>query len=294
MGANKKNKITSQENESITFLYGRTTMEFQKRRSLSKNYLSCLLNVNSKWNYKSHTRKSTKLNMQTEEICGMIYSPKVIKGDELILRISIHMPQKPEIIYEQFSVLGSQFLTELWDCITCVTNELGKFHSSFKPPAYTASFLCMDDWFLLDTRNFCTKDYNKLSTSTSISHRFKCQSMEKVRFKELISQFGSKVRGIFCHHGSCEHLMSISDIRMWHPQDDPHLKSNYPQLLHRTKTSKRKCNVCLTRQAKQVTYNDKEAICNPMFFCEDCYERIHFAEGKPIYNDFLVFPCIEM
>ena len=46
------------------------------------------------------------------------------------------------------------------------------------------------------------------------------------------------------------------------------------------------CGVC-----RYVTYDDKLAPENPFFFCERCYQPIHYnAVGHLHYNDFRVYP----
>merc|ERR1712170_53485 len=64
--------------------------------------------------------------------------------------------------------------------------------------------------------------------------------------------------------------------------------SNFSQCIEKSKNALR----CLyVKQAKRITFYDKEALFNKMIFCEDCYRRLHYDKnGKTLYKDYLVFP----
>ena len=43
-----------------------------------------------------------------------------------------------------------------------------------------------------------------------------------------------------------------------------------------------------------MTYNDREALQNRMYFCEDCFRRLHYDQaGRVLFSDFRVFPYLE-
>merc|ERR1712039_3021 len=117
--------------------------------------------------------------------------------------------------------------------------------------------------------------------------------MQMTCFNDLIIKNEFENWGILCHHGNCEHLVSISDVQMMYSSDYFNSMSLFPLLIYRKKVNIKKCGVCHTKQAKRITFYDKEALENPMLFCEDCYRCLHYDEHeKLLYNDYLVFPYL--
>lgn len=69
--------------------------------------------------------------------------------------------------------------------------------------------------------------------------------MHETLFRDLWLRVGPGAWGLYCHQGNCEHVISVSDMRTWHPQGDPPLRRQYPILIHRSKVVQKKCAVCL-------------------------------------------------
>jgi snRNA-activating protein complex subunit 3 len=119
-------------------------------------------------------------------------------------------------------------------------------------------------------------------------------SMQDRVFEDLWVRLGIGAAGLFCHQGGCEHLIVFLDVRAHDPAIDPPLIAQYPYKIADPGASlrrKRDCEACDLRFARKVTYGDKSAPHTPYFWCEECYEAMHYDDnGSALYTDFRVFP----
>lgn len=87
---------------------------------------------------------------------------------------------------------------------------------------------------------------------------------------------------VYCHSGGCEHILIFKDIRKFDQQVDPPLVSHYPfqsgPAGHRM--PRKECEVCGTKVATRVTYNDVMADHTPYFWCDGCYRELHGREAR--------------
>jgi len=87
---------------------------------------------------------------------------------------------------------------------------------------------------------------------------------------------------VYCHSGGCEHLLIFKDIRKFDQQVDPPFVSHYPfqsgPAGHRM--PRKECEVCGTKVATRVTYNDVMADHTPYFWCDGCYRELHGREAR--------------
>jgi len=63
--------------------------------------------------------------------------------------------------------------------------------------------------------------------SRRLSRVFEKKRMDTVQIKDLALRAGRAAGYIFCHHGLCEHLVEVEDIRLVH-EDDAQVRALYP------------------------------------------------------------------
>lgn len=113
-------------------------------------------------------------------------------------------------------------------------------------------------------------------------------SMETTNIANITCQIGTPY--LFMHQGSCQHLLVVTDIRM--PSSvDVDCRKMYPLIVFQGKLRRRKCFLCDTYTAAHVTYDDIHAPCEPCFWCEQCFKRMHFDEtGTQTYQGWKAYP----
>ncbi|EFC50354.1 predicted protein [Naegleria gruberi] len=213
--------------------------------------------------------------------------------DEVVLQVAIYHPIRNTKVQE-FMVLGSQKLTELRDCIDCISNTVfGDVNNYFTSSAY----LFIENIFYNDRRIANNIDYSEniiewMKTfedgSTSKAHVFSSLKMEDVSFYDLSIRLNEPY--IYCHHGNCMHYIVFTEMRIFNEKKDVNNLYAYPVRCFQAKPKRRKCGVCEIYQAKWVTFRDKFTSDDPSFFCDSCYRQFHYDhDGTLLYNDFNVF-----
>ena len=92
-----------------------------------------------------------------------------------------------------------------------------------------------------------------------------------------------------CHHGDCEHALTIRGARLAHA-DDPRERGAYPLKVFEARRFRRRCSMCDVFEARRVTWGDKLAPCSPCFFCAECFDALHLDEkGNPAYEGYEVY-----
>jgi hypothetical protein len=122
---------------------------------------------------------------------------------------------------------------------------------------------------------------------------FTVAAMESHCFNDVQISLGLSSPGLYCHQRCCEHLIVFKDIRMHNPTVDPQFLDQYPFKIFSPGVSlehHRQCEVCENISAKKVTYDDIRTPHSPFFWCEDCFDTMHYASGQLVYSDFKVFP----
>ncbi|PSS32839.1 SnRNA-activating protein complex subunit like [Actinidia chinensis var. chinensis] len=234
---------------------------------------------------------------------------------EVVLCIEVYHNKRTWVKTQEFLVLGCQRLTELRDCIYCLTDELMNKAGQQDPSGY---FL-IEEVFFNDLRDPSAIDYSKpildwlknskdealkkwecivsgemkqkqkaLLGSASISNlpQFKAVDMDKMRFCDLRFRLGAGY--LYCHQGDCKHVIVVRDMRLIHPEDVQN-RATYPITTFQLKLRFRKCSVCKIYRAEKVTVDDKWAPMNPCYFCKNCYYMLHYANGALLYDEFSVY-----
>lgn len=244
--------------------------------------------------------------------------------NEIVLRVAIFHPKNGSKSQE-FFVLGSQVLSDLADRIYCVN---GCSQDAEMTPG--SCFFIEDDAFD-DTRQhkirvgqprvnpadiatlgtFVPAEEETPSSEPEIAARvvrysepvvnwcnkvqthhtnFRCHSMEKSTFNDLTLRLGSYYA--FSHQGDCTHAVMFTELRIFNGNDNPNALA-YPLRCFEGKIKRQKCRVCDLLPATAVTFGDKLSSEEPCYFCEECYQLLHYsAPDTLLYDDFRVYDYV--
>ncbi|XP_054842756.1 snRNA-activating protein complex subunit 3 [Eublepharis macularius] len=233
----------------------------------------------------------------------------LVKEGELLLTLNIFYPvifQKHKICkpYQTMLVLGSQNLTEVRDSISCVSDlQIGGEFSSHPDQApehiskdlYKSAFFYFEGIFYNDVRYQECRDLSRTIIEWAESRdrgyaNLQAAKMEDYTFNNLNIKVGFPY--LYCHQGDCEHIVIITDIRLIH-RDDCLDRSLYPLLTKKHWIWTKKCFVCKMYTARWVTNDDSLAPQDPSFFCDVCFQMLHYdADGNKL-GEFLAYPYVD-
>ncbi|KAM9329018.1 snRNA-activating protein complex subunit 3 [Gastrophryne carolinensis] len=225
----------------------------------------------------------------------------MVDEGELLLTLNIvypiifhkHKDYKP---YETVLVLGSQRLTELRDAVKCVSDlSIGGEFSNNPDLApdnickdlFKSAFFYFEGIFYNDMRYPECRDLSRTIIEWSESRdrgygKFQACKMEDYTFNDLNVKIGFPY--LYCHQGECEHIVTITDIRLIHHHDCLD-RSLYPLHIKKHWFYTRKCYVCKLYIARWVTNNDVFAPDDPCFFCDVCFKMLHYdSDGNKLGN----------
>ncbi|KAG2226231.1 hypothetical protein INT45_003376 [Circinella minor] len=217
--------------------------------------------------------------------------------NEVILKIAVYHPHKPDRRVREFDILGSQKLSELRDAIYCMNDfaacrdkkdgkEDGAVLNTIDKKM-SASYLFIENVFYVDTRAEeaglgAEPDYSEpIRQWVMENERFKQdklnkytrQIMQNVTFEDLNIRLNYPYQ--FLHQGDCQHVIMVHDIRMQSSQD-PKRRSAYPYTTYNWQFTRYKCSMCSLYPAEFMTVNDILSGSSPCFFCQKCYGPFHF------------------
>ncbi|XP_041436039.1 snRNA-activating protein complex subunit 3 isoform X2 [Xenopus laevis] len=233
----------------------------------------------------------------------------LVDEGELVLTLNIvypvifrnHKDYKP---YQTVLVLGSQKLTELKDAINCVSDmQIGGEFSNNPDLApenickdlFKSAFFHFEGVFYSDLRYPECRDISSTTIEWAESRdrgygKFQSAKMEDYTFNDLHLKIGYPY--LYCHQGDCEHVITVTDIRLIHHEDCLD-RTLYPLLIKRHWFWTRKCSVCLMYTARWVTVNDEHAPDDPCFFCDVCFKMLHYDTDGNKLGEFLAHPYVD-
>ncbi|KAG8455130.1 hypothetical protein GDO86_001369 [Hymenochirus boettgeri] len=233
----------------------------------------------------------------------------LVEEGELVLTLNImypvifrkHKEYKP---FQTVLVLGSQKLTDLRDAICCVSDlQIGGEFSSNPDLApenickdlFKSAFFYFEGIFYNDMRYPECRDISRTTIDWAESRdrgykKFEAAKMEDYTFNDLKIKIGFPY--LYCHQGDCEHVVTITDIRLIHREDCLD-RTLYPLPIKRHWFWTRKCFVCKMYIARWVTNNDSLAPDDPCLFCDVCFKMLHYdADGNKL-GEFLAYPYVD-
>lgn len=222
-------------------------------------------------------------------------------NDEIILALRFYEPftyrpnsncdLKPKLS-EGFHVLGSQFLSELRDRLYCQCkfgplydiseNPDAPAPSETAPKPFDHGFFFIGDTFYNDTRQ-PTIDYSEVIRNWAKKHdnirELKIESMEDTKFQDLTVRLGYPY--LYQHYGNCEHLFTISDIRLISATDSL-IREQYPLLKIVSSSKSTFCTICGVNEANIVVKDSTAHINDPSHLCSTCFKSYHYIDGKKV------------
>uniref|UniRef100_A0A7M4FQV4 snRNA-activating protein complex subunit 3 n=1 Tax=Crocodylus porosus TaxID=8502 RepID=A0A7M4FQV4_CROPO len=166
---------------------------------------------------------------------------------------------------------------------------------SLSKDLYKAAFFYFEGVFYNDKRHPECRDLSRTIIEWSKSHdrgygNLQAVNMEGYTFNDLSLKIGFPY--LYCHQGDCEHIVTVTDIRLIH-RDDCLDRTRYPLLIKKPWLYTRKCFVCKMYIARWVTNEDSLAPEDPCFFCDVCFRMLHYdAEGNKL-GEFLAYPYVD-
>jgi len=240
---------------------------------------------------------SMKRNIDGEPVNQTVDDPvemEILDATEVMLYVSVFKP-KSKSRKDEYLIPASSTLACLRDKVECPLSG-----SEFKQVRNEGSFFCIENQFYLDESarrsGFAEPSVNALAHSKSCHSEFHSllgeihkQFMESSRWYEVPFRLARFY--VFVHEEICEHLIMITDIRMLDINVDLINAEQYPRLMSRARTMWRSCDICSNGRASKVVFGDRFAPESPCFFCEPCYNLLHYnQQGLLLYDDFEVYP----
>lgn len=223
--------------------------------------------------------------------------------NDIILRIRIYRParvvhtgqslEKP-VFAEEFECLGSNYLTDLRDKISCVCKKKRFFDVSDNPsaelPGKTTdpAYFFINNIFYNDRRNPENPDYSEVIRTWAKKAvglkdiHFDVAQMETTRFLDLTVSIGFPQ--LYQHHGNCEHVFTISQIEVVAPGVQCVQRQMYPRLCSFGYFNNRVCNMCGTRRYTFIVTKSDRQLHDPAYICNKCFFDYHYIDGNKIGN----------
>lgn len=264
---------------------------------------------------KSETNEINHIGLLTSEERELLkitedqMTEPLVDKHEAILSVVIMNNDKKQ---QEFLVYGSQTLTSLRDRIYCPFEHIAQYKDcnisdlnnvdNYRNDEITYSgFFFIEKTFYNDLRYDKCKDYskpiiehyNKRKYGQSKYKQFahlsdlKAQKMENTTFNQLVIRIGYPY--LYTHLGDCEHLIIFRDLRMINMAEILSV-SCYPKIIFKSLNRRRRCFICQKKSAKWMTRNDSLVYNNPAFFCELCFDLLHFDPNGQRVGDFISIP----
>lgn len=129
--------------------------------------------------------------------------------------------------------------------------------------SFDHGFFFIGDTFYNDTRQ-PTIDYSEVIRNWAKTHdniaELKTDSMEDIKFQDLTVRLGYPY--LYQHYGNCEHLFTISDIRLISGTDSL-IRAHYPLLKIVSSSKSVFCMICGVNEANMVVKDSSAHINDP-------------------------------
>eukprot|EP00111_Clytia_hemisphaerica_P002201 TCONS_00006173-protein len=231
-----------------------------------------------------------------------------IQDDEVIVCCTVmHPKQKKNKRNLQTLLIGDTKLSELRDLIKCQMDRVVFQDMSENPDQlpdedaqklFPSSFFFIERTFYNDTRDPAHHDISKTIVEwAKHSDRYNMAGlgllhsdvMETTCIKDIEIRLGYPY--LFCHQGSCEHLILFTDMRL-RQDSDPKLKKSYPYVSSDAQRRRKRCSICCIHLAKWVTINDELSFETPGLFCDKCFRYLHYDKDGRKISRFQAYPHI--
>lgn len=223
--------------------------------------------------------------------------------DDFELEITVRFYRPPRAAYrgykierpvfaKEFVCLGSNYLTDLRDKVSCICNGMKFVDISDDPDAplpvleTDPGYFFINDTFYNDTRNPNNCDYSQSVLSWAKNahgvhaEQFKCASMEATRFIDLTVRLGAPQQ--YLHHGNCEHLFVISQVEVLLPFSKCIDRNMYPIMRAFNTFNRRTCYMCGQRGYHFIVEQSRRQLHDPSYLCRSCFFSFNYVDGKKV------------
>lgn len=206
---------------------------------------------------------------------------------------------------EEFLCLGSNYLTELRDKISCICNarrfvDVSEDPESPLPVLQTdPGYFFINNTFYNDTRNPNNCDYSQTVVNWAKqaqgvqAEQFKCASMEATRFVDLTVSLGAPLQ--YLHHGNCEHLFVFSQVEVLLPFSKRLNRNMYPSLRAFNSFNRRTCYMCGQRPYHFIVEQSRRQLHDPSYLCRSCFYSFNYVDGQKVgqFNAYRIYDVSE-
>ncbi|XP_044729359.1 snRNA-activating protein complex subunit 3 [Chrysoperla carnea] len=224
------------------------------------------------------------------------------ENDEILLFIRIYAPFRyipgfktswiPRFSHE-IIVSGSNTVQDFCKKILCPSDENVSYDISENPDnlqptkgKYKSCLIFIHDTLYHNAKDSNYVDYSEvvMEFSKNLNYGvgpFKKELMDNVLFKDLKLKLGYPY--MYQHQGDCEHLFTISDIRLIHSSDSL-CSEDYPRFACASNKITRRCMMCGTKEACYIVRNCDRIPSDPAYMCEICFKSYLYIDGKKVGN----------
>lgn len=229
--------------------------------------------------------------------------PEMKELDDYELEITVRFYRPPRaahrgykierpVFAEEFLCLGSNYLTELRDKISCICNSRKFVDVSEDPEAplpvlqTDPGYFFINNTFYNDTRNPDNCDYSQTVINWAKqaqgvqAEQFKRASMEATRFVDLTVSLGAPLQ--YLHHGNCEHLFVISQVEVLLPFSKYLNRNMYPSLRALNSFNRRTCYMCGQRPYHFIVEQSRRQLHDPSYLCRTCFYSFNYVDGQKV------------
>jgi hypothetical protein len=180
--------------------------------------------------------------------------------DDTLITITIFNPKKTNKKFQEIEILGSQSLSDIRDCIYCLSDFSSNGDKLNKSPTgeiinttekkLSPAIIYIDHVFYIDTRlehqpaTYYDDLIDAWLTKKDVNKRvFKYQkkNMQDVLFEDTPLQLHKPF--VFIHQDKCEHMVLFQNIRLLSPSEYKS-KNEFPRTTHNLKYDRFKCSMC--------------------------------------------------
>ncbi|XP_016993714.2 snRNA-activating protein complex subunit 3 [Drosophila takahashii] len=254
-----------------------------------------------------HKTKSRKCAFGRTQYSYKLNPPPTDCGDlqldacELELTVRLYRPPRAyhrgfkvevPVFAEEYVCLGSNYLTELRDKISCVCRGKRFVDISHDPDAPLPSidtnpgYFFINDTFYNDKRNPNNPEYSETVLKWAAKangvngETLKVEKMEGKRFIDLTVSPGSPLH--YLHHGNCEHLFVISQVEVLTPRSKRPDRSLYPYPHAFSTYNRRTCYMCGTRSYSFIVEQSRRQLHDPSYLCRKCFLGFFYVDGAKV------------
>lgn len=104
--------------------------------------------------------------------------------------------------------------------------------------------------------------------------------MQQTRWLDVRLRIGAP--HVYQHYGNCEHVFTVSDVRLISATGDSRMRRDYPLVDMVQMGKKLMCSMCGIADAQVVVMDSVLHVQDPAFLCNSCFETCHYIDGTKV------------